>query len=198
MSGFLSLRIVAVTVALLVAVSAAASLFETSATAQTQEETALPLERVDPSATTAIYGDWTVNCRTVGEGDEARKACESVQIVRIKPSNQAIAKVAIGQLPGSEDISIVFQTLSGVWLRDAVVLAASDAEDATAVEATYSRCQNGTCFADTELTREMISALISAPEESTALLTYTGRQRTALRIAISLNGFAPALAAAIE
>ena len=198
MSGFLSLRILAVTVAFLIAVSAAASLFETSATAQTQEETALPLERVDPSATTAIYGDWTVNCSSVGEGDEARKVCESVQVIRVKPSNQAIAKIAIGQLPGSDDISIVFQTLAGVWLRDPVVFAASEAEGATAIEATYSRCQNGSCFADTELTREMISALISAPEESSALLTYTGRQRSGLRIGISLNGFAPALAAAIE
>lgn len=198
MSGFSSLRIVAVTVALLIAVSAAASLFETSATAQTQDGDVLPLARVDPTATTAVYGDWTVNCSTIGEGDEAQKVCESIQIITINPSNQAIAKIAIGQLPGSDDISIVYQTLAGVWLRDPVVFAASEAEGATSIEATYSRCRNGSCFADTELTREMISALISAPEASPALLTYTGRQRTGLRIVISLDGFAPALAAAIE
>ncbi len=193
-----SIRIFALATGLLVSVSAAASLFETSATAQTQDGDSLPIERTDPSATTAIYGDWTVNCSTVGESDAKRKICESVQIIRVRPSNQAIAKIAIGKLPEADEVTIVIQTLAGVWLRDPVVFAASAQEGAPSVEASYTRCLNGACFAEAVLPTSMISALIGAPDAASALMTYTGRQRTNLRIDVSLDGFAAALAAALE
>lgn len=179
-----------------IAAFSALTLFSTSATVSGQTtvvaQTSISVDQ-EPSATTATYGSWTVQCqRTEAENGSSKSICEMVQTLNLQQSGQMIMRVAIGRLPDSDDVTIVFQTRAGVMLRDPVTLAFGKAPGSQTLTATYSRCMNGFCFADTILTPEMVSALGSATTEQTAILSYTGSTNQGIQIPLALNGFAGA------
>jgi invasion protein IalB len=115
-----------------------------------------------------------------------------VQTLNLQQNGQFLMRVAIGRLPDNSEITIVFQTLAGVWLRDPVTLTSSEDADAETIFANYSRCRNGFCFADTTLSEAMIKALANPVEDQTAILSYTGVSNQKITLPIAINGFADA------
>jgi invasion protein IalB len=155
----------------------------------------LPFAAVAQQATTATYGSWTVECR---KSDAGGNLCEMTQTLNLQQSGEMIARIAIGRLPGSSENLIVFQMRAGVWLRDPVVLSASDNDGALQVAATYTQCQNGFCFAEAELSGEMTRALANGADGAAGVLAYTGQGRQPVRLPVTLDGFDEALVATIK
>lgn len=179
-----------------IAALSALTLFSASVTISNQNtaiaQTSINAEQ-EPSATTATFGDWTVQCQRTNTDDApGRSICEMVQTLNVRQSGQMIMRIAIGQLPNSDDVTIVFQTRAGVMLRDPVTMASGKAPGSQTLTATYSRCMNGFCFADTILTPEMVAALGNATAEQVAILSYTGNTNQPIQIPLSLVGFAGA------
>jgi invasion protein IalB len=171
-------------------------------------------QSLEPSSTTANYGDWVLRCREAlpvdGKADEVKNSvCEMVTIIRIQTpasqdangkaipaQSQVLAQVAVGRLPDSKDIKAVFQVPSGIWLRNPLLLSLAQDENsfetAEKLEASYFRCVGGFCLADIDLDATVLASLQAA---KVAQVSFTDGARRTINVPISMNGFVGALAA---
>lgn len=140
-----------------------------------------------PAQTTATFADWTVRCRQVAELDAQQ--CEMVQVLSTADRQSTVANLAIGQLPGDEDIRFVLQLPLGVHLPTDVAFTIGDEEVTTAQ---FETCFQTFCLAYATLDDDAIEQMKSGSEMT---MNFEDRARRDVAMPISLNGFTAAYAA---
>ena len=143
---------------------------------------ALLAAETQPSQTTATFGNWTVRCQPVsGTGT---KACEMLQA--ISTTSGTIANLAIGRLPGNQDLRLVVQLPIGVSLSETVDI---EVPGADVTRATFEACFPNLCVAQATLSDDALEAF-----KASDALTIAFKDRTKKNVALkaSLNGFSAA------
>jgi|GEM_PF-1447315 len=160
-----------------------------------------------PSQTTATYGDWTMRCRVhraaPQSGDQESEVpapaaesrlCELTQATRVAPDNGAprrLTEVAIGRLPGADEVTVLVRTPLDTLLREGVTISGEVERDTEAgtpmpeVSLSYLTCDAQGCLADTTVPGKTIDALATA---TAARLVFVDRGGRRIAVPLSLNG----------
>lgn len=133
---------------------------------------------VEPSRTTANYGDWVTRCESVKRGEGMVKTCEIVQSFAAGNGQGNVAQVVIGRPQDEKVDRLVVELPAGVWLPDGVSLKIGDKDFATL---TFKRCVQS-CFASASLTDAQRETLFSAPA-----VTFVFKDATQKSVALSLS-----------
>ncbi len=133
-----------------------------------------------------VFGQWSLRCEN-GKGEKAR--CSIVQDVVTRASGQRVVRAEIGLVPGSPDPIALFTLPLGISLPPGVSLKIGTGEP---VRFPIERCEAEGCRGGLKLGAGLLDALKQA---ATAELVFHDGQRQAIKVALSLDGFAPALAA---
>ena len=161
-------------------------------------------DTVQPSSTTATYGNWVVSCNVAG-GD-AGQVCETTTHLSVKGQDggmHPLLQVAIGMPPGSAAVRIVVQVPGDVALRAPVRLSldqtppvagssASVPQD-DLVTASYFTCQPVGCLADADLAAGALARLLAAKSANVTFTAISGAKQ--IVVPVSLDGFSDAVAA---
>ena len=161
-----------------------------------------------PTATTATYGDWTVNCTmaTAATGDATPvKVCETTTRLNLKGKDgqlHPLLQIAIGQPPNAPAARVVLQLPIDVALRDPVALSldktpAADGQTSLPpqddlLSASYLACAATGCLADAEVSGSLLARLQAAKTLNVTFSSRSGPRR--ITVPVSLNGFGDALA----
>lgn len=169
----------------------------------------------EPQQTTAVYDDWVVQCSLLAasppaptaepeakqkapeSGNKAETAaaasrsCEIVQTFVMRETGGALAKLAIGKLPGQADIKGVLIAPLGVYLADGTELKVDGTKE---VKGIYTRCTNIGCFAEFALSPELTADVRAA---KAVTLRFSTAQGAPLTLNVSARGFGPALDSAL-
>ena len=157
-----------------------------------------------PSVTTATYGDWTLHCVTAaptppaaGAGASQRN-CEITLTVRVAGQAQPMARLAVGRLPGKEDLIMTAVLPVNVSLPGRVHVAA-DAESGDSerggIELSWTRCIPGACLADGSPGKAALEIMRAKPSGQLSFVDANGKT---LGIRLSWRGFAQALHALLK
>ena len=141
-----------------------------------------------PQHTSAVYEDWTVRC----DMTSGSKTCDLAQSTQTK--DQLVSLIVIGRAGKTEPLRIVFQVPITVWLPAGVSLAADNG--AKIVSATFKRCLGDGCFADAEITDDILARLRGEAEQGKLLFVDAAQKEVALPV--SFKGFAVAYDALVR
>ncbi len=137
-----------------------------------------------PVQTTATFSDWTVRCRSAQEQDKT--LCEMIQIVPAKNQQGSIANLAVGRMPGDENVRLVVQLPIGVHLPADVNIKIGDTDIA---RAEFQSCFTNFCLARAELDEAAIGKMKDAAKMT---MSFQDRAQRDASLEISLKGFTAA------
>ena len=137
-----------------------------------------------PAQTTATYSDWTVRCRQDDTANVQR--CEMVQVLSTADRQSTVANLAIGSLPGEEEIRFVLQLPLGVHLPTDVAFMI-DEENVTT--ARFETCFPTFCMAYATLDTSAVDQMKAG---ATMTMAFKDRAQRDVSMPISLNGFTAA------
>lgn len=146
---------------------------QTPAPAQTQ-----------PQRTTATYGDWTLRCEQQ-DGPPPRKLCEIVQTATTQGQANPVAQIAIGRANKTEAFRVVIQLPINVWIPTGVHFV-SDAK-IPGVTAAFKRCLPIGCFADFDLTDDLLKKL--RVQTAPGRYEFKDASQRVVAIPLSFKGF---------
>lgn len=156
---------------------------------------------VQPSKTIATYGNWSIACNLVSVANadgsaQQQELCELTSQVNIRGEDQVIRpllQVAVGRMPGQENLRILFQVPGNAYLRMPVSLILDPSEDQPAdqvpedaISATYIRCDSGRCIADANLTGEDQARIEAAQSARVSYVNVTGSR---VGVPLSMDGY---------
>lgn len=152
---------------------------------------AAPAGVSQPDNTTASYGDWTHRCQQ-GVGT---RLCEIVQtLVTNQGQRTPIALIAIGRPARNEPYKLVVQLAPNVALGPNAGVRIALGEKDEGVLAPYQRCIPGGCFAEVNMTDELMKRWRAFSESGQ--LRYQDAANRPVSLPFSLRGF-PAAADAL-
>lgn len=143
-----------------------------------------PAQAEQPVQTTATFSDWTVRCRQANQPDKT--LCEMIQIVPAKNQQGSIANLAVGRMPGDEDVRLVVQLPIGVHLPADVSVKIGDTDIA---KAEFQSCFPNFCLARASLDENAIGKMKEAAKMT---MSFKDRAERDAAIEISLKGFTAA------
>ena len=143
----------------------------------------------EPAMTTATYGDWTLRCQRVGEGDNAAKVCEVAQTIQIQGQQAPIAQVAIGHAPPKGlHATIVLPT--NISLPSVVHLGGDDPKEKS-LDLAWTRCLPGGCYADAMAPDDLVASWRAASKPLTLKFVAANGQK--IEFPLSVRGLPQAL-----
>lgn len=148
-----------------------------------------PAAPAGPSSTTATYGDWTVRCVPPPQDPAGAKVCEVTQAIRSEDRPGIMAQLAFGAWPKDGPLRVVVQLPNGVFLPPGVRLLPQEGAT-TGLDLAYSTCLQG-CFADAEISADMLATLTSS--RGPARLEFVNNARNRVALPVSLDGLKAAL-----
>jgi invasion protein IalB len=146
-----------------------------------------------PQRSTATYEDWTVRCET-RPGPPAVKACEMVQAVTAPGQANPVTQVAIGRAAPKEPMKAVFQLPVNVWIPGGVRFV-YDAK-AQALAAGFRWCVPAGCFADLDLSADLIKRLRALNAQGR--FEFKDAAQRDVAIPVSFKGFGTAYDALLK
>jgi invasion protein IalB len=146
----------------------------------------------EPVATEAIFGEWMMRCRRVGEAGKTARACEVAQIMKLQGQNTVLAQVAIGGLTAGGPLRLTALLPSNILLPSSVHIATDEAGD-PGVELAWRRCLPGGCIAETNADEDLIKRWRG--RSGGGKLSYKNARGQTVVISFSFRGFAQALLA---
>ena len=171
--------------ALLLATPAMAQQTPTAQQAQPQKPTA----GVEPTSTTASFGDWVLRCQKV-EGAAVTRLCEVAQSLMVKGQSAPVAQIAMGRSSPKERMRLTVVLPVNVSFPSAPRLALGDKPE-QAMALAWKRCLPMGCFADVELTDDLMKRLRASAEGPR--LGFTDGAGRDLALPFSLSGLPQAL-----
>ena len=102
-----------------------------------------------------------------------------------------VAKLAIGKLPGGDEIKAVLISPLGVYLAGGAALKLDGTKE---IKGVYTHCNTTGCFGEFPLSTELIAQMRAAKAITLGIFTV---QRAPLVFDVSLKGFGPAYDAAL-
>jgi len=168
-----------------------AVLFAAPALAQQppQAQPPKPQASAEPTSTTASYVDWVLRCQKVG-GAAVTRVCEVAQSLTVKGQNGPVAQIAIGRTSAKERLRLTVVIPVNVSFPSTLRLGLGDKPE-QAVALAWKRCLPVGCFADVEVTDDLLKRL-RAPVEGPRLFFVDGAGRE-LPLPFSLSGLPQAL-----
>jgi invasion protein IalB len=165
-----------------------APVFSAAALAQTAPKPPAPVG-TEPQSTSASYGDWTVRCDRIADGDKTVKICEAVGVIRNQNQN-AVAQAIVSRASKAEPLKLTAQAPNNV-LIPSVVKFTPGGKDAKPWELGLRRATPIGVFADLALSDAQLLAL-HGPAEAGAL-EFTDAAGRAVSLPLSLRGLPQAL-----
>ena len=101
----------------------------------------------DPESTTANFGDWTMRCRRLVDGQPVRRICEVAQSIQTPGAQGPIAQIAIGRIAPADPLRVTVVLPPNISFPSAPRVS-TDEKDPQPVELPWRRCVPGGCFAD--------------------------------------------------
>jgi len=161
----------------------------------------LASEDVKPSSTTESFEHWVVLCNSDKTNQSvdnvnASMLCEIKTSVSIKEKNgniRSLLSINVGQLPGKEDLTILFQVPSGVFLRSNVMIHQIENEqinNQALIEASYFRCGVNQCLANAILPKDILDLMMV---ETNFSVSFIDASLNRIGIPISMKGFKEAI-----
>lgn len=143
--------------------------------------------QTQPQRTTATYGDWTLRCEQQ-DGPPPRKVCEMVQTATAQGQANPVAQIAIGRGNKTEAFKVVIQLPINVWIPTGVHLV-HDAKG-PGVTASFKRCLPVGCFADFDLTDDLLKKLRA--QTAPGRYEFKDAAQRVVAIPLSFKGFSVA------
>lgn len=166
----------------------AAVLFASPAMAQ-QAPAPKPPAGPEPTSTTASFGDWVLRCQKVENGPVTR-VCEVAQSLTVQGQAQPVAQIAMGRASAKERMRLTVVMPVNVSFPSTPRLGLGDKPE-QAVTLAWKRCLPMGCFADVELSDDLIKRLRSPVEgPRLSFMDAAGRD---LALPFSLSGLPQAL-----
>jgi invasion protein IalB len=141
-----------------------------------------------PAQTTATYGDWTLRCVRLGEAANSPRNCEVVQSLAMRGQQQPFAHVAVGGAGKGEPPRFTIVVPLSVSFALAPQLKEGDTSLLALV---WRRCAPTGCFADGQLSADLLQKLRARTEPFQ--LGYRDAADQDVVLAISPRGLAQSL-----
>lgn len=140
-----------------------------------------------PQRTTAAYEDWVERCE-IHAGSPAQKTCEISQVYQVQGQPNPFMQTAIGRASKTEPLRLVIGAPVNVWLPAGVKLVYADKDPP--VEATFTRCLQGSCFAEADIKEDLIRKLRGLSENGK--IQFKDAAQRDVVVPISFKGIGPA------
>lgn len=135
------------------------------------------------------FGEWTINCETVGKGDKAQEICNMGQIFAAGDPPRPLLRVAVTYLPdGAQPYMIITMPL-GMALPPGVQLQIDEGEKQ---KIPVNTCLPDGCRAGGKIADDMIAGLKAGAKLK---VSFADINLKAVSIPVSLTGFTAGLAA---
>ena len=144
----------------------------------------------EPAATSAIFGDWTLRCQRIEDGDKAQRLCEVAQTIQVQNRREPIAQVALGRVSATAPLRVTAVLPPNVSFPSTVGIAAGD-KDPPAVELGWRRCVPGGCFADAPASDEVLRGWRGLT--TLGRITFKDAEGRTVAVPLSFRGLAQAL-----
>ena len=143
-----------------------------------------------PDQTTATFGDWTLRCDRRPDLTPPQRICELVLSIQKPGESAAQAQVAIGRVAAGQALRVTVALPPNVALKSNPRMVIEGQRPLTAT-LSWTRCIAGACFADAELSSELLDILRSRTEP--ARLDYRDGTEREVSQSVSFRGVRPAL-----
>lgn len=143
-----------------------------------------------PDQTTATFGDWTLRCDRRPDLTPPQRVCELLLVIQKPGETAAQAQIAIGRVAAGQALRITAVLPPNVALKTnpRVVI---EGQKPLSTELSWTRCIAGACFADSEVSPDLLNALRSRSEA--ARLDYRDGTERETSQSVSFRGVRPAL-----
>lgn len=153
-----------------------------------------------PSATSATYGDWVMNCKADAAG---KQGCEILTQLSVKGKDgqlRPFLSMLVGTVAGAEVLRLQLPTevdlRAGVRLDPAVEGEATPADppaDPPLAAPVYVTCAPTGCLAEAPMTEALLGQLQKAKAVDLRVVAWNGGRT--IRVPVTLKGFSDAHAA---
>ncbi len=138
-----------------------------------------------PSATTAVYGDWVVQCSQ----QTGTRICETAQTIFVQGQQSPIALIAIGREKQGAPMRLVVQVPLNATVSTRLKITLREADPP--LELNFERCIPSGCLAMIQAADDAVRRLRAQPD--TGRLSYKDAADKDVAFQFSLRGLAPAL-----
>lgn len=142
-----------------------------------------------PTLTTATFGNWTVRCRPQQDDNSV---CEMVQDIQAGNNAGTLANLALGRLPGDDNLRMIIQLPLGVNLSDGIEISAGESASANA---TFETCFPNLCVAQTIVTADLLDAFKAG---DSLTVVFKDRAKRPVSFSASLDGFTAAYESSMQ
>ena len=143
----------------------------------------------EPQATSATFGDWTLRCQRVPDGEKAIKLCEITGAIR-NQNQDAIAQAIVSRALRTDPLKLTAQIPNNVLLSSVVKITTGD-KDAKPWELSLRRVTPIGVFADLTLSDSQLLTLHLQSDPGS--LEFTDASGRAIKLPLSLRGLPQAL-----
>ncbi|ACA14875.1 putative invasion protein B [Methylobacterium sp. 4-46] len=156
---------------------------------------AAPPVPAEPELTTASFGEWTLRCQRLAEGEKVTRFCEVAQAVQVQGQAAPLAQVALGRAPGEAGLRLTAVLPVTVSFPSGVRvgLEGKEGREAAALDLAWRRCLPAGCVAD-GATREDVLKRWRAGSEP-GRLTFKDAAGRDVTLPLSFRGLDQALEA---
>jgi len=158
--------------------------------AQTPPKPAAPAPAgTDPQTTSAAFGDWTLRCERVPDGDKVVKLCEIVGPIH-NQNKDTIAQAIVSRTPKTGPLTLTAQIPNNVFLPSVVKITTGE-KDAKPWDLGLRRVTPIGVFADLPLSEAQVKVLHAQNDPGS--LEFTNAAGRAIKLPLSLHGLPQAL-----
>ena len=154
-----------------------------------QKPDALLPVSAEPQSTSAAFGDWTLRCQRVPDGDKTVKLCEIAGAIR-NQNQDAIAQAIISRALKSDPLKLTAQIPNNVLLSGPVKITTGE-RDARPWELGLRRATPIGVFADLTLSDSQLLTLHL--QNAPGSLEFTDAAGRPIKLPLSLRGLPQAL-----
>jgi len=145
----------------------------------------------EPENTSATFGDWALECRTIATGDTSIRNCEVTQAVRAGEQNQLVAQVAVGRASSDMPYNLTILLPVNIALPSEVKIS-FEGEKSDEFLLNWSKCVPNGCFASLVLTEQSLNRLKGMTGKPTVL--WRSNTGQGIQFSLSMRGFPQAMA----
>jgi invasion protein IalB len=151
-----------------------------------------PVQRVmsDPNAKYATYGDWRLQCQSIGAPPARQRGCEIVQTI-LKDKAAPFAQIGLGKPTSTKPVHVTIRLPVNVSFPSSVRIAV-DEKDTQPFELAWRRCEPAGCFASMPLKDDVMEHWRGLNQPS-GRITFKNAAGHDFIIPMSFHGLAQAL-----
>jgi invasion protein IalB len=147
-----------------------------------------PVQGEAPQRTTATYADWIVQCESQA-GPPPAKICDMAQVTALQGKNVPFSRTAIARPAKGKPVRLIVQVPVNASFGANVRIQTGDGDPGMA--APFARCVPAGCFADFDLSDDVLKKLRAA--SGAGKLSFADAGGHDVVVPLSLNGFSQAL-----